>query len=326
MSMIIKLYPRRYRTAAQFVAPDPRNGNRATPFTLEAYKMVLQSALLGPAPNPRRGRDRFAVRSEIDGVERFLPDSLNKLWEAGRIQANAIPRLLAAIQPSLRAADYRWVPGLRIHVAYGLFFGLFLLACLLGAAAGPLLGTRARPEHAPLQLPASEWLARPQVEGQFVQVGLDRAIVVQGSVDVEFVPSVPEGLMPFLSYPEGHYSVAWVNAAEGSRLLLFPRQMSPGVTHSSSTAVTGVTLAPASIGLPPAALDDVRRLSPQVDASLITCESWQWMDFRETPWPAGMFLGLAVMLAVFGIIVQVRLRLFQALRGRRQMKWLLEQP
>jgi hypothetical protein len=99
----------RFRIEARFTANDPWNGNRPTPFLLEAYLLAPK----GTAP-PARHNDscRYGIRPERDEQTlnvsekgRMLPESLVRLWLAGRIPVEALPRLLFDMEPKVTWAD-----------------------------------------------------------------------------------------------------------------------------------------------------------------------------------------------------------------------------
>src|SRR5258708_34933299 len=101
----------RLRIEARFTANDPWNENRSTPFLLEAY----MPAPKGTAPPARHNNScRYGIRPDrgaddrILGVSeegRMLPESLVRLWRAGRIPAEALPRLLHQMEPTLKGSD-----------------------------------------------------------------------------------------------------------------------------------------------------------------------------------------------------------------------------
>jgi hypothetical protein len=106
----IKLVPRRVRTDTAFRAADPWNAGRVTDWTVEAYVMVPEHR-----PDPGNlysmgASERFAIRSDVDGGEHFLPESLIRLWREQRVAAERLPALLHALEPTLNRTDYRMIP------------------------------------------------------------------------------------------------------------------------------------------------------------------------------------------------------------------------
>jgi hypothetical protein len=85
------------RTANRFAAEDPWNQNRPTTFTIEAYRIFLSSSGI---TKPSQ-LDFYGIRSELDGRERMLPDSLCELYYRKQIRAESLPRLLKEIEPQL---------------------------------------------------------------------------------------------------------------------------------------------------------------------------------------------------------------------------------
>jgi hypothetical protein len=110
---IPKQIKRRVRSGGGFIAADPWNGNRQTDFTIEVYKMLAPESPLGTGIKDSWffGPPMFAIKSEIDGQVRMLPESLVELWRTQRVPAESLPRLLRQMQPSLKTSDY--LPTLR---------------------------------------------------------------------------------------------------------------------------------------------------------------------------------------------------------------------
>jgi hypothetical protein len=92
------------RTETTFRAGDPWNGEATTDWNLDAFRWFPES--LGARGSVWSGYDVCALRSEIDGVVRMLPETLTALWREGRIPAASLPRLLRQEEPSLRRVDY----------------------------------------------------------------------------------------------------------------------------------------------------------------------------------------------------------------------------
>jgi hypothetical protein len=91
---------------AAFTTEDPWNQNRRSQFSVE-------DSLLAPAGSRRKvwtepfGGYLRSIRSETDGVERRLPDSLAYLWLHKRISSETLPKLLKEVEPKLRESDYK---------------------------------------------------------------------------------------------------------------------------------------------------------------------------------------------------------------------------
>lgn len=127
-----KLVRTRVRREDGFTASDPWNGNRRADFTIEVYKMLPPDSPRGTGAKDSWvwGLPMFGIKSEIDGRQRMLPESLVELWQTHRIPAEALPRLLWQLQSSLKPDDY--MPTLRsttFHQAL-VAFVLFLCICL----------------------------------------------------------------------------------------------------------------------------------------------------------------------------------------------------
>lgn len=119
--------PARLKTEMAFTAEDPWNQNQRAEFTLDRYAMALKGAKLKPEARTLTGSYVYGIRSEIDAVERMLPESLGYLWRNNRIPAETLPRLLKEMQPSLRKSDFRMQVLTKMHT-----FLLYFIAVLLG--------------------------------------------------------------------------------------------------------------------------------------------------------------------------------------------------
>jgi hypothetical protein len=307
----VKLEPRRLRTLETFEAPDPWNGGAPAAFDLDLHKLMPKRARV-VREGSFWGKDVYALRSKGDGADRFLPESLSELWKTRRVATGALPRLLAEVEPGLRPGDFAPVLHLRFHRWLAAFFGLIAAACLGMAvrAAGTGGG------HTTTRVPLAEWLARPQLDGE--DLVTDRPVKTDGLMKVDFEPQLPPALF---AYPaNGSFVLAWVPASGGHRLLLAAEDQVAALPH---LALTGVTLSPASIGLPAGALAEVKGRVPDVDTSLVTALHWTWTDI-ETPSRRVVlfFAGLAVVSGGGGAIIYLMIALRQA-RRRRQMTWLL---
>ena len=160
MFMRAKLVPRRVRTEARFRGADPWNGNVEADLSIEAYYFVPEHVREVPCPCPWGDATAYALRSSVDGAERFLPDALSHLWKTGKVAAEGLPGLLREMEPDLAQADFQPVlgvpPGRRVTAVLVLLLisvvGVLLtwpkgggsfhwLALLCGAAlAGGTLG------------------------------------------------------------------------------------------------------------------------------------------------------------------------------------------
>ena len=111
MLMRAKLVPRRVRTEARFRGADPWNGNVPADLSIEAYYFVPEHVREVPSPCPWGDAAAYALRSCVDGAERFLPDALSHLWKTGKVAAEALPELLREMEPGLEPADCQPVLG-----------------------------------------------------------------------------------------------------------------------------------------------------------------------------------------------------------------------
>jgi hypothetical protein len=98
--------PVRVKTAASFTAEDPWNQGRRSSFKLEEYLLLLGNASVTEFTKATGSDFKRALRSEIDGIERWLPDSLSELWRSKQVSTDALPRLLKEAEPTLKSGDY----------------------------------------------------------------------------------------------------------------------------------------------------------------------------------------------------------------------------
>ena len=72
-----------------------------------------------------------ALRSEVDAVSRFLPESLIELWLTRQVTTEALPGLLHGIESTLKQSDYK--PMLRSTLMTALAVRSFArCSCCLG--------------------------------------------------------------------------------------------------------------------------------------------------------------------------------------------------
>ena len=116
----------RYKTECSFTTEDPWNENRRATFTLEAYRLPPKGSQ--PKQVIKFGSEKYyyGIRSEVDGVDRMLPESLAYVWRNDQVQAEKLPRLLHEMGSMLKAADYRFFllskeSGRIIHIVSGLW-------------------------------------------------------------------------------------------------------------------------------------------------------------------------------------------------------------
>src|SRR5438270_11286437 len=133
-----KLIPRRVRTEARFRGTDPWNGDATAEFSIETYYYVPQQVQEVSCPWRWCSAPLYALRSEIDGAERFLPDALSHLWTAGKVTAEALPGLLREMEPGLSQDDYQPLLETRIERR----MTAALVAALLAAVGLPVTWPR----------------------------------------------------------------------------------------------------------------------------------------------------------------------------------------
>jgi hypothetical protein len=130
MFVHVKLTPRRFRTEARFRGEDPWNGGAAAEFSIETYYYVPPHVREVSCPRRWANDPLYALRSELDGVERFLPDALSHLWTTGRVGAEALPRLLREMEPEIAETDYQPMLGAPTGQRMTAILGAVLLAAV----------------------------------------------------------------------------------------------------------------------------------------------------------------------------------------------------
>jgi hypothetical protein len=303
----IALEPRRLETVTTFQAADPWNGGAAADFELDRYKMMPAGARVVRAGSVW-GNDVYGIRSRLDGVDRILPEALSELYQTRRVEPEQLPRLYAALQPTLRTNDFQPLLHVQIHkYVAAAFVVLALVLALLAITAGG--------GHTSTRLPLREWLARPQVDGESILT--DAPVDIKGMTEANFTPLLPPKL--FAMPASGRYLLAAFPAGDGHRLLLAPAEQVGALPH---LALMGVTVSPASIGVPESALAELRRALPNVDTRLVTGLFWSWTDASSAQVARSFFGVLAPLCLASAALVYFMVAVRQA-RRRRQLAWLL---
>jgi len=154
--IIIPTQLTKVKTELSFAAKDPWNGNRPCTFTLDSYMVTLRGVKTlpkGVKTSRWLGGFHRALRSEADGVTRFLPESLIELWLTKQVPTEAMPALLKQIEPSLRKSDFKPILRSLKMKMFGIFesicCGLMMIIIMVAVVAG----------HAPWWLAAAIVLA-----------------------------------------------------------------------------------------------------------------------------------------------------------------------
>ena len=163
--VIIRRYIARYlRTLETFRARDPWNQDRETTFEIVEYVMMPEA--FKRAVDSRLFQRRFGLQSEIDGVERLLPDSLVYLWKTGMAgtgfvlstPSQSLPQLLKLLEPRLYGTDY--IPMLehlcRRRWLFWMGFGLLFLVPIWSLTVASL--------HFGIRLPDTWWMLAACIE------------------------------------------------------------------------------------------------------------------------------------------------------------------
>jgi hypothetical protein len=131
---IMTFKPARVKTEGSFTAEDPWNQNQRTSFTIEAYILAPKGAK-PKAGTTTVGTNLYGIRSEVDGVEHMLPESLAHLWRKNRIPAEALPRLLKEMGPMLKKTDFRFQVLTKVYTVMQYVVTSLFALLLLGLAA-----------------------------------------------------------------------------------------------------------------------------------------------------------------------------------------------
>lgn len=313
MFVVIRFTPMRVRTIGTFRAPDPWNRGQVTDFNLEAYKMVPKGTRR--PEDSWGGKELYGIRSELDGAERLLPDSLGVLAVEEKVPKPALPRLLFDITPSLKKGDFNPIWSSKIHYFIGAFFGIVAAACL-AMGGSVLVDAGAGAGHVPVRTELATWLARPEVDEE--NVITERAAKLEGTMRADFAPVVPPEALTYPS-PDGSYDFAWIRSARGHRLLLVPAALAA----SGSASVTGVTMRRAALGVPDATFGKLRARVPDLESDFVTCVFWSWKDGYESAGLGAAFWGILAAISVLGGGIPVLVMVLRKGRRRRQMQWAL---
>lgn len=306
----VKLVPRRLRTEARFQAPDPVYGNQATEFSIESYIYVPEHAD-ERSPLWRAGNyPVFALRSEIDGGERFLPDSLSHLWRNGQAPPEALPGLLQEIAPRLRKSDY--MPMLIERSRRLKIFGALLLLLLIGFLLTWPRGTT--PASSTEDMTAEEWLASsPGEPGRWLR--LRGELPVEGRLEDGFAAQAPDVLQ---APPASSWQLGWVRGSEGHRLALLVKDGPPLPIEPHSVMWT-----PEELGVPAAAVEQAKAQVPDLDTGRILAAGWQ-VRYGKAGFPfLPILLGTALAAGVLTCVLILPLVLARWNRRKRQMEWAL---
>ncbi len=105
--MVLTFHALPLRTLGRFSANDPWNANQPTNFLIEEYVMMPQSSQ--QAVDSSQFAHRVGLRSELNGSQQMLPESVVELWRRGQIPAERIPILAQAIASRIVKEDYNLI-------------------------------------------------------------------------------------------------------------------------------------------------------------------------------------------------------------------------
>jgi len=190
-----------------------------------------------------------------------------------------LPRLLHAIEPELRHADYAPFFGANASLTAQKW-----LCGILGALGLALLGV-----YLFLVPPASrsyrnittqEWLSQPVNRVQYWDVS--DPVQVEGAYKTASPARLPEG-MQAVGYNTGSI-VGWYKAADGHRLALVGNEFKSDIPR---LRLFGTVLKTSAIGLPPALLQQIASQAPDIKTDYIFCTHWDWINHYSEMSEAG---------------------------------------
>lgn len=271
----VPLFPVRHRRIGTFLAPDPLHGGRETEWNIETYRMQARGVKIvrartapGDAGRPAAG-DRLAIKSELDGEPRMLPDAIAALWKTGEVPAPALPEILRTFGPGLahprdfepilnRTGGSRWPKVAAV---------VFALMLALGAAGAALYAAKRRFPPAPrtefIQQPTAAWLATPMRPGVWVSTDGPISALSRTELPPDYRP--PADRFDNVATRPG-YTLARVQAAREQRLVLvsdYERTLLPRCYPS------GVAVPTADLALPPAVLAQASLGARALNANLV---------------------------------------------------------
>lgn len=344
----VKLLPVRHRRVTTFFATDPLYDDQPTEWNLETYRMLAPGVKIIRADNllNRGGADLFAIKSELDGAPRMLPEVLTELWRNREVPAEALPELLRTFGPEFsHQRDFAPVLGRRGAGLWMLGLGGALLAALLAISTFFFLFGRnlfqAQPTTAFVQTTMAAWLAEPM--RAHAHVNLSATDPKTGFPAVAAVPALAAADLPadFRPTPErffvptptasgvrnprpGNFTLVRVQARDEQRLVF-----SSGYARSQLPRVFlgGQVIPTAELALPPAALTQVRAGAQALNENLVLLQEASFRPRGRSPDFFVMLWTLPLILLIFplgfivvGLILRprrgARLRQLRDLRRR----------
>ncbi|HEV8269230.1 MAG TPA: hypothetical protein VGR00_13385 [Thermoanaerobaculia bacterium] len=289
----MKLVARRIRTAATFEAPDPWNGGRTAPFSVEVYKML-------PAHlrDPRDWRDGtihtmgapalYGIRSEIDGVERRLPTFLGDLFESASVPPTRLPELLRRAEPELAPKDFKFLPRPWTKKAAGISLTVALAGLLAFlAVSGPALNATlaSRPRTGTLEA----WASAPLAPGDtWILSGM---VPIEARQEIAGPLKVPDSVRRAAGSP---WFLAVAKAGAAHRAFLVPARH-----YERDGAIEigyAVVKSPRDLGIA-SDVDRLRARFGDLDTATVTCSRWV---AASAPPPAVLGRALSLVAALAG--------------------------
>ncbi len=321
----VHLVPVRHRRVGVFFAPDPVHDHADTEFNIETYRLLPQgTTIVRPGLATVAGHDRFAIKSEIDGEPRFLPEVLAFLWGNREVPAEALPELHAQLagdfsrprdfEPILaRRARHRWLRLVALAACVALA-AVFVWMVYGPGNVAPSAGDGRLEE---LELTGAEWLAQPMRPHAFLSSADDPlpalAVVPLGAAG--YAPPAARFDVP--PDPAGAgYALARIQAADERRLVLVSGEE---MSLLPRVSLNGAVIPAADLDLPEAALANAAGGDAQaLNTTLVLCNH---VVPRQKAAATGMTWELAGWLViVFGIVLVTPFTIVVIVLWRRQVK------
>ncbi|MBV9657921.1 MAG: hypothetical protein JO295_07405 [Verrucomicrobia bacterium] len=318
----VKLVPVRHRRIGVFLAPDPAHGGAQAEFNVETYRLLAPTVkIVRPGIGTAGGLDVFAIKSEIDGAPRLLPEVLSALWRGGEVPTEALPELQFRLGPEFQhPRDFD--PVLERRSAQR-FFWLAVGALLALVAAGLLLtlggdwlGRSSRSAKLEFQsVSLANWLSQPLRSNIFYNTTEPvRALATVPLDNTGYAPPAERFETPPPPVVRGGtppgYTLARVQATGEQRLVLvsdYERSLLPRVF------LNGRAFPTETLALPSDALNRIAAGAQGLNDQLILCNHVTPRTHRDgfdvsiAIWVGLLIAGLVLLpLAFIALIVWVR--------------------
>jgi len=273
----LNLVPVHQWTHRQFNGFDPWAGNAPVRWSVVAYVLASETfAKVTPSAKqkvPSESNDipkkyQVGIFAEAHNRYRVLPLALQEMWRKREVRDEDLPWLLHRIEEPLRRSDYPPSPIQTLLLVYTILFGLFALGGFVAYALMP----HAHSKHVRQFTEAKEWAKAPLRGDVPVYLHNDVPVVRVFRLRTPLTP--PSGLKA--ERGDGALSLlAVVQAGSEKRLALVEKDAN---LRSVLDDASGIVIRPKTAGLPDAAIAEMRKQYPDVNADWILCTNWDYPD------------------------------------------------